>query len=138
MRTGYRRTFAILSLLGIAVGLVVSTRVPPAFAIAALCVATAGIISCQPIFWTYPTAYFGGLGAAAGLAAINALGNLGGLVAPTVKTWCEASFHSQAAGLYFLAVAAVSAAVLVGVLRDSAWPQTESPEVSSALDSKLK
>jgi nitrate/nitrite transporter NarK len=42
---------------------------------------------------------------------INALGALGGFVAPNVKNWADASFGSPVAGLYLLA-----ATTLVGVL----------------------
>jgi len=113
VRTGYRRTFAAIALTAIGIGLVLSANLPPAAAIAAMCLVTAGIISAQPIFWTFPTAYFGGVGAAAGIATINALGNLGGFVAPSVKTWFEQTFDSDGAGLYFLAVSAFIAAILV-------------------------
>jgi sugar phosphate permease len=119
MRTGYRRTFAVLSLIGIAVGLTLSARLSPTWAIAALCLATAGIITAQPIFWTFPTGYFGGIGAAAGIATINALGNIGGMVAPNVKTWLEQSFGSASVGLYFLACAGLLAALLVAALPDA-------------------
>jgi sugar phosphate permease len=118
MRTGYRRTFACISLLGITAGLCLSANLPPVLAIAAMCLVTAGIISGQPIFWTFPTAYFGGIGAAAGIATINALGNLGGLAAPTAKTWLEQKFNSTNAGLYFLASSAFLAAILVARLHN--------------------
>ena len=119
IRTGYRRTFAFISLAGIAVGLSLSAILPPALAIAALCLATAGIITAQPIFWTFPTAYFGGIGAAAGIATINALGNLGGFVAPSLKTWLEQRFSSTTIGLYFLGCAGLLAALLITRLRSS-------------------
>ena len=133
VRTGYRRTFTAISLTAIGVGLVLSANLPPAAAIAAMCLVTAGIISAQPIFWTFPTAYFGGVGAAAGIATINALGNLGGFVAPSVKTWFEQSFKSDAAGLYFLAISAFIAATLVIKLPAStvaeAMPCTENEQL---------
>ena len=119
IRTGYRRTFAFISLAGIAVGLSLSAILPPALAIAALCLATAGITTAQPIFWTFPTAYFGGIGAAAGIATINALGNLGGFVAPSLKTWLEQRFSSTTIGLYFLGCAGLLAALLITRLRSS-------------------
>jgi sugar phosphate permease len=125
-RTGRRRTFACLSLLMAVAGLCVSANVPPGPAIAALCAVTVGIITVQPIFWTFPTAYLGGVGAAGGLAAINALGNVGGLVAPTLKTFFEQTFHSDAAGLYFLAAAGVCATGLVLTLPAS-WPTDPAP-----------
>jgi sugar phosphate permease len=117
IRTGRRRMGAAISLLAIAVGLCLSAWLPPVAAIAGLCLATSGIITPQPIFWTYPTAYFGGVGAAAGIATINALGNLGGFVAPTLKTWLEHGF-GPASGLYFLAGSALLAALLVAGLQE--------------------
>jgi len=117
MKTGYRRTFAFVSLMGITVGLAFAGHLPPKFAIAALCFVTAGIITAQPIFWTFPTSYFGGVGAAAGIATINALGNLGGFVAPNVKTWLEKATGSPQAGLYFLSISAFLAGLLVLALR---------------------
>jgi sugar phosphate permease len=126
IRKGFRRTGAFISLMGIAVGLTLSANLPPAFAIAALCLVTAGIITAQPVFWTFPTAYFGGVGAAAGIATINALGNLGGFVSPTIKTRLEHSFNSSSIGLYFLAGAGLCAALLVLALRNSDERETES------------
>ena len=51
-------------------------------AMAAFCIAGAGLSSTLPVFWNLPTAYFGASSAAAGLAAINTMGNLSGYVAP--------------------------------------------------------
>lgn len=116
VKTGYRRTFACVSLLGIAGGLALSVELPPAYAIAALGLVTAGIITSQPIFWTFPTAYFGGIGAAAGIATINAVGSIGGFVAPIVKTRLEKGFHSDTIGLLFLAAVGLLAAILVACL----------------------
>lgn len=125
VRTGYRRSFAFVSLLGIAAGLVISANAPPALAIAALCLTTMGIITSQPIFWTFPTGYFGGAAAAGGIAAINAIGNLGGFFAPNVKTAVEEGFQSTAAGLYVLAAAGLAAALLVTLLRPGAGPRAD-------------
>jgi sugar phosphate permease len=124
VRTGYRRTFAFISLACVALGFIWSAHLPPALAIVAMCLVTAGIISAQPIFWTFPTTYFGGLGAAAGIATINALGNLGGFVAPSVKTWLEQNSGSASTGLYFLASSALLAAILVTRLSTSSEAET--------------
>jgi nitrate/nitrite transporter NarK len=59
------------------------------------------------------------VGAAAGIAAINALGNIGGFAAPTIKTWLEQTSKFSAAGLYFLGCSALLAAALIAVLPDS-------------------
>ncbi|GGF44522.1 MFS transporter [Aliidongia dinghuensis] len=110
--TGFRRTFGIALLLCIACGLIASGHLAPLPAVIALCFVTMGIICSQPIFWTFPTGYLGGTAAAGGLAVINAIGNLGGFVAPNVKTWAEAAFQTPVAGLYTLALAPIIAAFL--------------------------
>ncbi len=47
-----------------------------------LCVAGFGIGADLPVFWNLPTAYLGAATAAAGIAVINAVGNLSGYFAP--------------------------------------------------------
>ena len=116
VRTGRSRAYALAFLMFITVGLVVSANVPPLFAIIALCFVTTGAICVQPIFWTFPTGYLGGVAAAGGIAAINSLGNLGGFVAPNVRNWADGHFASDAAGLYALAFAALVSAGLVLIL----------------------
>ena len=51
-------------------------------AMAAFCVALAGLSSTLPVFWNLPTAYFGAATAAAGIGAINTIGNTSGYLAP--------------------------------------------------------
>lgn len=74
------------------------------FAFVALCVATVGAIIVQPLFWTLPAGYLSGTAAASGIALIGSLGNLGGFVAPTLKTAAETVFASQRAGMFALAI----------------------------------
>ena len=116
VRTGKPRAYALGFFGFIAVGLVVSANVAPLPAIIALCFVTTGAICVQPIFWTFPTGYLGGVAAAGGIATINSLGNLGGFVAPNVRNWADQEFGGNAAGLYVLAAAALVAAALVLIL----------------------
>ncbi len=116
VRTGHSRAYALGFLMFITAGLVVSVNVPPLYAILALCFVTTGAICVQPIFWTFPTGYLGGVAAAGGIAVINSLGNLGGFVAPNLRAWADANFGSTAAGLYVLASAAVVSAALMIIL----------------------
>src|SRR5205823_1878710 len=48
--------------------------------LAGCCLAQAGMISMIPTFWVLPTSFLTGTAAAAGIALINSVGNLGGLV----------------------------------------------------------
>jgi ACS family tartrate transporter-like MFS transporter len=56
-----------------------------------LCVASIGINGSNPPFWPLPSAYLTGPAAAAGIALVNSVGNLGGFAGPfiigTAKKW---------------------------------------------------
>jgi MFS family permease len=98
-------------------------------AMAALCVAASGFIAVQPVFWTFPTGYLSGRAAAGGIAVINALGALGGFVAPNIKVWAEVHFGFPSAGLYVLAGFTLLVAVLIAGLgkRREFEPRTSQP-----------
>jgi MFS family permease len=111
---GKQREFAMAMLAMAATGIALSTLghdlVP---VLLAFCLATVGFVVVQPLFWTLPTAYLSGTAAASGIALIGALGNLGGFIAPTVKTAVESAFHSQQAGMLALASAGVIGVLLL-------------------------
>ncbi|OEZ91829.1 MFS transporter [Duganella phyllosphaerae] len=114
-RTGERRWHAACAGLAGALGLVVATAYSDntVVALAALSVATAGILSTFPIFWSLPTAMLGGAAAAAGIAMINSLGNLAGFVSPYLVGAIKDATNSTASGIYLLAASLVAGAVLV-------------------------
>ncbi len=113
-RSGERRWHvAIPGLLG-AVGLALSVvfAKDPALAIAALTLGLSGIMATLPLFWSLPTAFLGGAGAAAGIALINSLGNLSGFASPYAVGWLKDATGSTDAGVYMLAVGMVVGAIL--------------------------
>lgn len=118
-RSRKHRSLAVAALLMSAAGIAISADSPPFVALIALCLAASGFIAAQPLFWTFPTSYLGGAAAAGGIALINALGALGGFVAPNVKTWAEGNFDSSDAGLYLLAVTTVIGALLFLAIRQT-------------------
>jgi nitrate/nitrite transporter NarK len=69
----------------------------------ALTLATLGIHAAIGTFWSLPTAILTGTGAAAGLALVNSMGNLAGLVSPTVVGIIREATGSFTAALLFLA-----------------------------------
>ena len=81
-----------------------------------LCIAAAGIFAPQPVFWSLPSRFLKGAGAAAGLAAINSVGNLGGFVAQNVVPWIKDATGSTIAPMIFLAVCLAAGALLVFVV----------------------
>jgi D-galactonate transporter len=114
-RSGERRWHAALAAFAGAVGLVASTvyanNAP--LALAALSVATAGILSTFPVFWSIPTAMLGGSAAAAGIAMINSLGNLAGFVSPYLVGAIRDATHSTANGMLLLAASLAAGGALV-------------------------
>ncbi|CAD6543110.1 Putative metabolite transport protein NicT [Paraburkholderia hiiakae] len=83
-----------------------------ALAMCALTLATAGIITTLPLFWCLPTAFLGGAAAAAGIAFINAIGNLAGFLGPYAVGWLKEATHSSAPAMYLLAACMALGAVL--------------------------
>ena len=74
----------------------------PYVAMAALCVAATGLWISNTVFWTLPTAILVGTPAAAGLALINSVGNLGGFFGPALTGWIRGYTGSFALALAML------------------------------------
>ena len=73
--------------------------------------------SLLAVFWAIPPIFLGGSAAAAGIALINSLGNLGGAVGPTMVGWLRGSSGNYTSGLLVLAAALVVEAALVASMR---------------------
>jgi ACS family tartrate transporter-like MFS transporter len=68
-----------------AIGLLIAAAVPTLIgAMVGISISTLGVIAARPIFWTLPGSFLTGSAAAAGIAFINAFGNLGGFIGPYV------------------------------------------------------
>ena len=116
-RTGERIWHCVIPFIAMIVGLS-SAAVADGLQLKmiALCVAAWGFFSILPIFWTLPTAFLSGAGAAAGIAAVNSIGNLGGYFGPQVFGILKTTTQGDSAGLVFLAAVAASGGVLVWFL----------------------
>jgi ACS family tartrate transporter-like MFS transporter len=79
----------------------------------ALAVAAIGICSTIAPFWAMPPLFLSGRGAAAGIAIINAVGNLGGFLGPYAVGWAKQATGDYAGGMLILALSLIAAAVLV-------------------------
>jgi MFS family permease len=115
-KIGQRRLVASLTMLACAAGVSLSSLLAPVplAALAALCVAVAGFIAVQPLFWTLPTAYLRGAAAAPGLALVNVLGALAGSVAPAYRLWADTRFGAGA-GLHALGASTLLGAVMIAL-----------------------
>ncbi|MCI9887492.1 MFS transporter [Micrococcales bacterium 31B] len=58
----------------------------PLLGILFITLAVSSFLTTGPIVWAYPTSFLTGAAAAAGIGLINSLGNLGGFVAPIMRT----------------------------------------------------
>jgi ACS family tartrate transporter-like MFS transporter len=73
--------------------------------------------SVMSVFWSIPPILLGGSAAAAGIALINSIGNLGGFVGPTVMGWLRQETGGYAGGMLVLATGLIVAAGLVLTLK---------------------
>ena len=111
-----------------AISLVLSAVIPDhTLQFVFLSIAAAGIFAGQPVFWSLPSRFLQGAGAAAGLAAINSVGNLGGFIAQNVVPWIKDATGSTIAPMFFLAACLVIAVLLVLVIGRMV-PRTPRPE----------
>jgi D-galactonate transporter len=120
-RTRERRWHVAVPFLCGAVGLVgcaLAGAHHTTLSIACLTLASAGIITSAPIFWSLPTAFLTGVAAAAGIAAVNSVGNLAGFVSPYLVGWLKDLTHADATGLVMLA-----AVLVVGALATLTVPK---------------
>lgn len=113
-RTGKRAAHASISMLIAAVGLAGAAFLLPVNAVAALAfltIAAMGVFSATAPLLSMPSAALGGAAAAAGLALVNSIGNVGGFVAPFAVGLLNDATHSNLAGLLFLSTCLVITAV---------------------------
>jgi ACS family tartrate transporter-like MFS transporter len=103
-RTGERKLHVAVALAIAAVSFAVSTIVSPIAAIAAIAVGLFFLLGAHPVFWAMPAALLSGPAAAAGIALINSIGNLGGFVGPYLVGLLEDATGSTNGGLVVLAV----------------------------------
>ncbi len=114
-RSGERRWHVAGSLLVAATGLLALARIGHAAipSIVALSLVTAGTASFAATFWSLPTAFLSGTAAAAGIAWINAVGNLGGHFGPDLIGRIRTATRSTDAAFVTLAAFAFVGALLV-------------------------
>jgi nitrate/nitrite transporter NarK len=114
-RTGERREHVGLAILIAALCIGGSTVVDnPVGKMILFSIAGFGIYGAQPCFWALPTTFLSGPAAAAGIAAVNSLGNLSGFFGPYVMGRVKDATGSYAIGLLAISVI-LGFAMLVGL-----------------------
>lgn len=112
--TGERRWHFAIGLTTAAVFFILNgMEGSPVVSIAALSIATAGIMSGFSTFWALPPGILSGTAAAAGIAWINSVGNLAGFVSPYVVGWIRDTTHNPLYVVLVISAACLMSAVLV-------------------------
>ena len=113
--SGERPKFVAGLILAAAVGFVASGAFDRNVVtlVGALAILGAGVVAAIPTFWTLPPKILAGAGAASGIALINTLGQVGGIVSPvmvgSVKDWTG----SPTPALYVIGALCVLCAILL-------------------------
>ncbi|MBA6098442.1 MULTISPECIES: MFS transporter [Pseudomonas] len=114
-RTGERRwhycAAASTGALGLALAVVFQHNTMAAMF--ALTLASMGLQSMAPIFWSMPTGMLGGVAAAAGIALINSIGNLAGFFSPYLVGWVKTNTGTTASAMYIIAGFVLMAGLVV-------------------------
>jgi ACS family tartrate transporter-like MFS transporter len=119
-RTGERTWHVVGACVLASLGLVLAGFAGTVLAVLlALTLVNIGISSAKPPLWSMPTMFLSGSAAAAGIATINSIGNLGGFVGPAMIGWIKDLTGSFQGGLFFVAGLLVLSAVLTLVLARS-------------------
>jgi len=131
-RTGERTWHVVIACLLAAAGLFYcGVAASLTGVLVALTLVNIGISASKPPLWSMPGRFLTGPAAAAGIAAINALGNLGGFVGPAVIGILKGWTGSFLGGLYFVAGLLVLSALLTLLLARS---QREKPLAAAPVE----
>lgn len=123
----FQQAWVALTLVIAAIGMFMSTTGGPVFAFVAICFAAIGFKAASALFWPIPQSYLDARIAAAVIALINSIGNLGGFVAPTAFGILEQTTGSIEGGLYGLAATSLVAAVVIFFARTAPGAKGQNP-----------
>jgi ACS family tartrate transporter-like MFS transporter len=98
-------------------GLAAAVSGHPVWTMVFLSVSISGVMASRPPFWTLPTEFLSGRKAAAGIAAINSIGNLGGFFGPTLIGYARDLSGSFTMGLMVSAVTLLASTAFTLSLR---------------------
>ncbi|MFJ3054717.1 MFS transporter [Herbaspirillum sp. NPDC087042] len=116
-RTGERTWHVVLPCVLACAGFLLAGNASTAlFVVLSLVIVNVGISSAKAPLWAMPSTFLSGAGAAAGIAMINSLGNLGGFVGPFAIGWLKNTTGSYTAGLYVVAASLALSAVVTLML----------------------
>ncbi|SEA93996.1 MFS transporter [Paraburkholderia sartisoli] len=106
----HQQAWLAVALVIAACGLFASTSGNPVLSFVAICFSAIGFKAASSLFWPIPQGYLDARVAAAVIALINSVGNLGGFFAPAAFGYLQQHTGSISGGLYALGVASLIAA----------------------------
>jgi MFS family permease len=117
-KSGKRKRFVIIPLLGLALSLLLSVVFKNEIWLSFSCLVLAGAFlqAAASVFWTIPPLLFTAWVAGAARGAINALGNLGGFLGPFLMGWLTDVFGGTDYGVLALVAFLVISAVITTTL----------------------
>ena len=124
-----RKGHAAVGLIIGAAGIAASTLTnDPVLTMVAFSIGACGVFGTLPVFWTLPTAVLSGSAAAAGIAAINSIGNLSGFFGPYAMGWIKDRTGSFTGGLLLIAgLAVVAMGIVLTLGHDQALEKAPAP-----------
>ncbi len=104
-RTLARRAHVVIAMVLAGIGLIgAGLSTSPVMILGLLCLSQIGVSAMPPLFWPIPGAFLTGASAAAGIAAINSIGNLSGFFGPYVMGYLKDYTGNFTLGLILLGV----------------------------------
>ena len=116
-RGGWTRLLMTGGCFLLALSLLAPLLLPPAAALAVVCLGMLVVSPIQAVVFTYPPARFEGVALAAGLGWLNALGVTGGFFGPSIMGVLEQATGKASSGLVFLSAAIALGGVVSLFLR---------------------
>ena len=115
---------ASVSIAALGLGLTTVTQGHLGASLAALSLAVIGIASATPLFFTITTEYLSKVGAAAGIALVSSIGNLGAAASPAVTGAIAAKTGSPVYSMYVvMALYLLSGVILLLAVRSAKAPK---------------
>jgi sugar phosphate permease len=127
---------AISALMGAAGVLIAVAASSPVVTLIGISLTAMGVCSGIPLYFGLPTKFLSGVGAAAGLALINVIGNAGGFGGPFIFGWLRDLTHTTSAGMYVIAAFFVLCAFIS--LRSNRWASAQRMTEPAAVPVSLK
>jgi D-galactonate transporter len=118
----------VLAAVGVAGAGLVSS---PVLVLGLLCLSQIGVSATPPLLWPIPSAFLTGTSAAAGIAAINAIGNLSGFAGPYMMGYLRDATGNFTAGLLVLGGVTLVGGIVAMTLKVSAGLETAAAERSA-------